>query len=406
MDGGAARTTELIAEGRYYEALGVDSQTTRLDIDIASARLSQSFPELAGSLSSIAQVITDPEKKEIYAIACELRDSIRRVLTERFGGDFIRNIQGCISAIWYECQELLRCDFAKGDVKMHPRGAVSISNRGLEWIIESICNRYLTVIARNTSEKGNSQVIRIVTILTCAKCDNSRQIPCSNCNGSGKIDSPADDAIIAFVDNVQEAERYTPATLCNQCGGRGHIPCDCQDTYVFDVPRNALPGSVIIGRGNRTRKSCYGILDHTVVAPRPNHALYSFYRAQQSGWGLDWTLEEAESQMKTVSVIMLIGSILFTALIGKFVGSWQTGGIIGAFPHLLLLVKIRYYLFSQRKWDRLIWLVLSTTGILILGAMTGHLLSTWRTGIILAGIVSAAYICVLVSAPGVERRIV
>ena len=109
-----------INEGAFFEGLGLAPNDDRITIDKTGARLSDAYPSLAGTISHITQVLTDPAKKAIYEIACEFRDDVTRELLERFGQDFSNAAPNYRESAWIRCQRLLRCDFQMADVKDRP----------------------------------------------------------------------------------------------------------------------------------------------------------------------------------------------------------------------------------------------------------------------------------------------
>ena len=353
-------------------------------------------------LSSITQLIIDPEKKEIYRITYKFRNMVMRSLNERFGIDFLKEyVPSCRAVIWSECQRLLRCDFEKADVKIGPIGAASLANHGHKWIIESVINICLLVLECNANEKHSGQASRFIKIINCPKCANKRQILCTKCEGAGRIITTSADEvrIPVLTDDFDQIECDLTTTLCPVCKGTGTIPCDCSDNYIFQIPRGAKPGYVIMARGARTNKIYYGILEQKIVSPRPNiaiYGLYRFYNMQNIPWigaYADITLEYAESLIDLSHKIMAITWLILGAIIGKFIGSWQTGVVIGISVILGLAILSRY-IFRPKIHTvirRLIYI-----GLPIIGAFVGHFLALWQSGVtigvIMSGVILAFFL--------------
>ena len=120
----ADEIVRTIAEGRYYEALGVPESADRLQIEGAAARLGDERQDIAQAVSGIVQLLTVPEKLAIYRIACQFRDAVIDDLRlQQLGADFLDPRRRAATTAWSSVQRLLRCDGEKGSVRIGPRAA-------------------------------------------------------------------------------------------------------------------------------------------------------------------------------------------------------------------------------------------------------------------------------------------
>jgi hypothetical protein len=394
----ATKIKDLIAEGDYFQAIGVRSWSTRLDIETTSARLSDTYPELAGVLSNITQVIIDQKKREIYEITCEFRDQVIQSLANRFGNDFLKSVPYCRRTTWLYCQRLLRCNFEKSDIKIGPGSATSLADHGQEWVIEDVVNSCLSVFQPSAEAKRLGCATITFQDTNCSKCSNLRWISCTECEGNGKIRSNIDDfRIPVLVDDFDLIDDDFTTTECTTCKGTGHVPCDCRDNYTFQIPANAEPGSVIVGRGARTKKILYVILDHNVTSPRPTWELINVYQSfnlyKNLGWnGLEHgqTLEDVQATLNWIPWIGTIGWLLLGAMIGKYLGSWQTGAATSIVIPVALNIRMRHPFWNaSASW---IWTYSLIFVQSAFGAIIGTLLSTWQIGATISGIMSAVFL--------------
>ena len=389
----------LLAEGEYFQVIGVDRYAKRLEIETNSARLSEEHPELAGILSGITQVITDPDKHKIYALVCKHRDLVMQSLIERFGDDFLKAVPHCRRIIWSEYQTLLRCDFAKGSAQIGPRAAASIARRGQEWMIESITNHYLPLIQINENEKFTRRAIRTITTISCPQCENARQVSCEACEGAGRISArDEEESIPMFVDDFAKMDFGYNSEECSKCDGTGFIPCGCQDDYTFHMPRSVESGAVIIGDGQRTGKKNYAILERNVASPRPTWALlfihYQYNLGKNLRWGeSDFTLEEAEKMLDHVRMISLIGPLIFGACVGKLFESWKTG-LVASIPLVIGLRINQKFIFRSKI--RKISAVMTVLVPPALGYWVGFSLSSAQSGLMIGGVISGSVIALAV----------
>ena len=384
-----ARIRGRLDEGEYFQAIAVHPEAPKLAVDTAAARLSQAHPELAGVLSCIAQVLTDPARARVYWIAYELRDAVLRALRDRFGDDWFDFVPACVPVVWRECQRLLACRFEMADVKMGEQGAASLAGRGVEWVIESVVNQLLPVLAPAPVGEATITLVRP----RCWRCGGAREVCCEACGGTGTADWGADDLGVAvFADDLEDLDDLDDDArpLCPECGGEGRIACDCVDDYTFAVPPDAAPGSVVMGLGERTNRMGYMVLERKVDSPRPHLALAVLYRMEQLG--TEATLEQIEACRKLVGLFMVLAYVVPAAAVGALAGCWPTAVLTAA------VVGVVSYAGGARRLQRLFTraarasraphavLVLLPLG---LGPLVGSLLSTWRAGLGAGAIVSA-----------------
>lgn len=384
---------KLIASGDYYLALGVDPGASRLDIEVTSARTIDDHSELAATLGWVTQVITDPEKHKIYGIACRFRDAVLRSLDGRYGDDFSLVVPKCQVVAWIECQNLLRCNFEKGDIKIGPTAAASLATHGLEWIMEAVVNNRLSVIRCDEYERKVGAATRIIALVNCPDCGTSRWLSCAECGGSGRLaPDTVEPTVLVLADDFRagDFEYLDKGEECPQCEGAGSLPCDCSDEYTFRVPRDAAAGAVLHGRGNRTGKSCYVLLERPTVTVRPYFTLFAIYHTysinkQFPALEADMTFEEAEAYIAIGYIVWFSGLIVCGAVIGSFFGSWWVGALTGLPLSVVSLVN-RQFFFRPNLQKALI---LSAVGMMpVVGMLAGYFIASWKSGLAIGGTLS------------------
>lgn len=348
-DSDQAAILEYMKEGEYFLALGIKPDASRIEIDIAAARLSATYPQLARQLTSVSSVIAEPTSREIYDIACWARDN---VVDHRLGSDFRRSVPECRSFAWTEIQRVMRCKFELGEIKIEPRAARSIAEHE-EWIRESIVNALLLAIQVTEQE---------------VRFGNARRL-------------------IIFNQN------------CQACNGMGNIECNCREEYDLYIPSGAEAGTVLSGRGIRSGKIYYFLLDRKVTLGRPYAVLDAFYRQYEVSQKLrtdPLTFEEMKSQLKYSVPIMGIVLVLIGGGIGYLAGSWLMGMLTGLplAVGLCLLHRFYHHIYYRRK-PRRGTIALRVTVLLatqpIVGGAAGYFLSSVTsgliTGLLMSGIV-------------------
>ena len=386
---------KLIASGDYYLALGVDPRASRLDIEVTSARTIDDHSELAAALGWVTQVITDPEKHKIYGIACRFRDDVLRSLDERYGDDFSLVVSECPAAAWVECQNLLRCNFEKGDIKIGPRAAASLAAHGLEWVMEAVVNNRLNVLRCEEYEREAGSATRIITLLDCPDCGTSRWLSCKECGGSGRLapDTEGPPVLVLAGDVWADDFDYLDedeGEECPRCEGAGSLPCDCSDEYTFRVPRDAAAGAVLHGRGERTGKSCYVVLERPAATVRPYLTLIGIYQTypihkQFPELEADMTFEEAEAYTAKGYTACFLGLIVCGAVIGLFFGSWWVGAL-ASLPLSVTSFINRRFLFRPKLQKTL---MVSAVGMMpVVGMLAGYFTASWKSGLVIGGILS------------------
>lgn len=387
---------KALDEGEYYRALGVSERHSRIDIETASESLSAHYPNLAARLSGITQVVAVPEKREIFAICRDFRDQVLKGIEAKYG-DASARLEGCKRQVWSCVQTLMRCDFEKADIKIGPAAAESLARNGQEWITKEVLNCMLCQLQPRDEERERGLMTRSVEFNVCRRCNTTRNVTCSHCEGQGKLvaDEVLDDGPPILVDDPEEAHVDVFGTTCENCGGSGTVPCDCYDTYRFGFRPDSPAGTVIVGRGHRTGQKMLAILDHPVPGERPAGALvgvHMFYNMSQNlKWDMDVTLEDAEENFVNVrGWHQAIGCAILCAFLGLLgggvCGEWGAGILTGtaASVPLFLVVRLRHWrLRSGRSISRrgtllenlVLLLATGTTSILV-----GTLLASWTVG--------------------------
>ena len=395
----AMNIRDLIDTGEYRHALGVDDRASPLQIDSACARLSQEAPDLAGRLSLVAEVLKSPEKRKIYDIAYRFRDDVLTALLERFGTTFLTAVPAGRQAAWSHCQKLLRCDFALGDVRIRPRGASSLAQRGVEWVIESIAMECLPVVK---FKRGRGDTLCTVCLqdVTCTVCDNARFVRCEACDGAGHVAGRPQlrIALLDLTDGPPAEHSLADTIVCAKCGGLGKVPCRCIDDYEFMLTRDMRAGDVIHGKGKRTDRTQYAVLDRKRArSPRPVMAIQSVYKCYElnsvlgrvMGDDCDYPLEYVESILRFTPVVVGAVQLALALVAGTLMGSWVIGVIVGIPAAIGSCTASRLALHP--KAQRAAWVVTLLLAPFI-GGFAGKYVSTWQSGAITGAILSAAMI--------------
>lgn len=336
MTAGEREFTTLLDEGDYFEALGLPVNATAMDIHTAAARRAAELPDLALRISAIGSVLRDETQREVYLIAREERDAIlSRGLEPRLRAA----LPDLRTLVWEELQRLLRCDFDLPEVKIGPRGARSLASRH-EWIREAVINAAFPVLCATPSERQSGGAYR----------------------------------------------RLSRVTACVACGGTLAEDCDCNDTFLFDIPTGAAPGALLGAYGERTGRYDCMILDQAVVTPRPDTALrtlYGFWVLGVDG-GQDLTLEEAEAISRRSMRTFFIGYIVMGGLLGLPVGSWAAG-VLATLVGCCFAVATR----GHRRWQR-VWLQFPALLVVqsSVGAFAGYVSATVTSGLLAGAIPS------------------
>jgi hypothetical protein len=326
-----------LGDGDYYEALGVHWNSAPTDIAVAAAKLAGEHPEEARRINAVASALRDPRQREIYLIAREERDNVLRQLL-----DLSAAVPDLRSRIWMEIQRLLRSEFELGEVRIGPRGARSLAQRH-EWVKEAVVNSAFPILTPSPAERRAGMAYR------------------------------------------------TLVTQCPKCDGAAPEYCDCQDTYRFDIPSGAPPGTQLGAYGDQTGRFSYMILDRAAVSPRPYNAMnaiYMVYRMgeRMGGSGNDLTLEEGQAWYRKNMRVAAVFLALFGVLVGLLTSTWQIGLIAVAAGLAIPAVKATITPDTARmSWPVAIaWLLVQP----IAGALAGSALATTTSGLITGLIVS------------------
>jgi hypothetical protein len=333
--GEAARIAELLGEGEYFEALGVRPASASLDIDLAAALLEGQHPEQAHRLSAVASVLRSPQRREVYLIAREERDTVLSRVLEPHLRETIPQVR---RRVWGEVQRLLRCEFETGSVGVGPRAARSLARRHA-WIREAVVNSAFPVVTPTMTERRIGMAYRRVTFLR----------------------------------------------DCRACGGTEAEGCHCHDEYQFDIPPGACPGTLLRAPGERSGREYYAFLDRSVVTGRPYEAMkviYTYHRHQALvGAESDLTLEEAQARAHGGHWSLVLGHLALGAALGLLVSSWLAG-LATAVPGLLA-ASIRPSDHYPRSLVRNgVNLLLCLVARMVTGALVGRALAAMLSGLV------------------------
>lgn len=408
------QTARAIAEGRYHEALGVAESAGRLEIETAAAQLEDERQDIAQAVTGIVQLLTVPEKLEIYRIACQFRDAVIDDLRRQYGEGFFDQRRQIATRVWSSVQQLLRCDGEKGSVKIGPRAAGSLAREGRIWIIEEVVNTAFVVIEFTPDERNRGTAVRFSRFVECPSCGATGSCPCSVCDGSGWLPESDDDPFVDFAPDFPEETSSYVRDACEQCAGVGSTPCDCQDDFVYAIPSSARPGDVIQGTGLRTGRSDYVLFQTATYSARPSRLLEVMHTRYNLGKNLaslseayDITLDEARRLLRSGTV----GSAVLMAAIGGGIGlavgasrgtaAW--GVIIGLACLFPAGAAIAWHNRGGAKPTgkqaaRLIAAAFILIPLLV-GLVLGYLSSSWQAGMVIGGSIACLWALIVLLVP-------
>jgi hypothetical protein len=395
-------------EGDYYLALNASPDSNRLDLDLAAERISTAYPAIAGKISNIVQVLVHPKDKEIYAVAYELRDRILQTIDWRYGDDFKFFAPDVKASAWIFAQRLLNCNFEKNQTGLPVRTAESLMEMGLEWAVEDVLNYSLPALPIPLATKQRGVFEINFQLPKCSQCNNARSLTCTECAGTGKIKSEVEEPdFITFLDEPNLLPRdlfEETGQLCENCHGTGRLPCDCADRYRFRVDLDTKPGSVLQGRGLRTGRSGYLILEYKVSSPRPSNLLMNVYGLQEVQQRINrmfkqvlpnkvdteeveasddgMQIDEIRAYLSCGSFFWLVLLSLISFLVGYWSGSWKIGLWAGAYIIIIVAAVMR----RSQVGPKSRYLSLLLFLLPVYGAGVGYLFDLTRTGIIIGTI--------------------
>jgi hypothetical protein len=288
----AHQFAQALAEGDLYRALGIPENARRLDIDVAAARISDRAPQLAGQVTTVANVLTNRRRKAIYEILCRLRDRICQMMADRYGREFREAIPDYRAAVWGICCELLRFGLDQSDIVVGPRGAASLAERGRDWVIESLLKSRLVVLKCTKEESREGAATREVWYTECPVCHGWRRIACRR-KRPGKLRFAGGSGIVKVLDlgfKRFDYDYHVPS--CPDCRAKGVDPSVLDGTYTFRFDSHSPPGTLLRGEGDRSEKALYAVMDGATTSRLSPRLLEKFYTAHEEGQ--DLTLDEVD----------------------------------------------------------------------------------------------------------------
>jgi len=430
----AAAIKRALDEGDYLAAIGVDQDASRKVIEAAAARLQSEYVELAPAIGEAVQLLTSSEKREIYAIACQFRDDVVNELRSNFGS-CIDDPRECVrKSAWSSIATLLRIE--GGDAKIGPRGAASIARKGRLWVIEEILALQL-YLECTEDELLLGRVKRQLEFRNCHKCALTRRVECSRCRGDGWILDAAALRQRFLVDSPAPTDAESqpvPRMACVACEGTGSVECDCEDTFVFDIPDGTKTGTALLGRGLRTKRGSIGIFGHPVYTERPSHALSHLYLSyniarNDAGEGEgDFTLEAIlgessddllwdNNEARSASSLVLVCGALLGGISGGLVGLFlhrvlwaAAAGVVSQLPIVCLLAittshKFRALVIADnwgaklRKYEaisKICFFCMVLAAGPAAAALLGFFRFTWKAGLLVGGMATAVSSTIIV----------
>lgn len=254
---------QTLAVGDFFAALGLPHKARKLDVDVAAARMADRFPWLARSVTTIAQVLTHPDRRSAYLSLHALRNSITEHLVSQHGQEILAAIPGYNAEVWKYCCELVHFDWNQSELTVGPKGVQSLAEQGVPWIIEQLLGKHLPVVSVNPP-RPLTVATREIWLADCEHCGFWLVVPCQR-------------------KNAAPAPQLEPCPLCGQAS-------TYDDTYTFALPPDCYQGAVIRGQGQRTGKTTFALLNGPPIYSFPAMELQSFYQFQADGE--DLTLEE------------------------------------------------------------------------------------------------------------------
>lgn len=285
---------QAVAQGDYYQALGVTEGARKLDIDVAAAHLADRWPVIASQVSAVANVLTNQDRRAVYGVTRGFRDHIHNTLGQRYGADIFEAVPDCRRVLWHQCCALLRFDLDNSQLLVGPKGADSLAKRGGDWIVETVLASGLLPLDCRGSECMAGSVTRELWYADCPVCRSTCRVFCKRIKREVERGAEEDTQGATPPREFKPGRYQYQRTSCPNCRAEGVDPTEYDDTYTFELSKRDSSGGFVRGQGRRTGRAVFAILNGVAKSSPPTWLLERFYSQQQEG--KDVTLKELEAQ--------------------------------------------------------------------------------------------------------------
>lgn len=264
------RFHRTIAKGDYHHALGLKQDATRLEIDVAAARLAERVPMLACLVSAVAGVLTNSERRAVYDLARGLREEVHKFLLARHGLEVTVAIEDYQEQIWRGCCRLLQLELHRSSQLMELRKVKALAECGADQIARALATSHLTELCCTPGELQAGVAVREIWSAHCPICHAGQQV------FSARVKAAAGRSESSSAGAARRPGRFVPGryeyvgTRCPHCGAQEAKPTNYEDTYPFHFSADMRQGRIVEGTGQRSSHPRYAVLSCSAGPWRPS----------------------------------------------------------------------------------------------------------------------------------------
>lgn len=248
---------ELVNQGEYWEALGLQPDANPEDVHWKVIELSEVFPGLGGDLNQVQIALT--EKFKEYECAYKLRNLVRKKVGKSYGK---KAVELFITDIWRNAQE---------KASSHPNSEPTLFvPQILKIVSQGIKNIPALEITFSDILSGQANIT--FHLLDCKDCKDTGVVKCNICRGRGGLARSIrkkeliklieDDNLYRRLWEREQINQGIPPNLdpskfladgiladiyypCKYCDGRGEKSCKCTSKMTAIIPAGVKAGWIV-----------------------------------------------------------------------------------------------------------------------------------------------------------------
>ncbi len=276
------RFRNALAEGNLWDALGLARGASKLDVDVAGARLAEQVPTMAQEVSKVVNVLTHGQRRVVYEAVCKLCDDVIGAFQDRLGPEFATSFSDYRQDLWQRCCRLFRFDPGIENQVLGPKGMDSLVRSGRDWVIHDFLAARVAKVSFAAHEWKAGLARRDVWWMRCS-CGQAAKFfyalrtpaPAGKKPGENEDEQPPE---------TFKAEDYDSARpCCARCRASNLTPLRFEERFEFSFPAKAGRGKVLRGRPVFGGSAVFVVISEVAGSSVPQALLDRFFVLQEEG---------------------------------------------------------------------------------------------------------------------------
>lgn len=241
------RFYRALADGEYYQALGLARGASQLQVDVAGAQLIERMPRMARDVTRLVNVLGHRRRKAAYDTVRAACDDALTTLTTRHGPEFQQAFPRLGYDLWRQCHLLFHLDLTQPERALDAAETQVLARTAVPRIIRGFLQAHVSRVNFTREELGLGRAARDAWYTKCG-CGAGQQFLypirpdlLAEPPGQAEVDPPPT--------QFDPAIYSSPDILCTRCGSMLLQPLRFVERFVFVLPRGIHSGEVVVGDG-------------------------------------------------------------------------------------------------------------------------------------------------------------